>query len=182
MHYKYSGMLNTAYVTMMYGGGMPILFPIAAAQLIVLYVIENYKFYRCYIQPPAYDEKLNKFCLNKLEKAPLLLLAFSYWIYSNHQIIQKEGEQMIPYQTTQDPFRAGHYWYEAFNLSDYFSAHAPPGSGQMLIMLEIYVIYLIVANPISYILGKCCGGWFLESLDINEDIDTYANCLDDDDK
>lgn len=90
MHYKYSGMLNTAYIAMMYGGGMPILFPIAAAQLIVLYIIENYKFYRCYTQPPAYDEKLNKFCLNKLEKAPLILLAFSYWIYSNKQILQKK--------------------------------------------------------------------------------------------
>jgi uncharacterized protein (UPF0264 family) len=30
IHFKYSGMLNIAYITMMYGLGMPALFPIAA--------------------------------------------------------------------------------------------------------------------------------------------------------
>jgi len=48
MHYKYSAMLNTTFVTMLYGGGMPILFPIAACQLIVFYILENYKFYYVY--------------------------------------------------------------------------------------------------------------------------------------
>lgn len=30
IHFKYSGILNVTFVTMMYGMGMPILFPIAA--------------------------------------------------------------------------------------------------------------------------------------------------------
>ena len=30
IHFKYSGMINIMYITMMYGLGMPILFPIAA--------------------------------------------------------------------------------------------------------------------------------------------------------
>lgn len=30
IHFKYSGILNIVYITMMYGVGMPILFPIAA--------------------------------------------------------------------------------------------------------------------------------------------------------
>jgi hypothetical protein len=83
MHYKYSAMLNTSFVTMMYGGGLPVLFPIAAAQFTVFYMIENYKFYYVYKQPPAYDEKLNTYALKMLQKAPLLLLGFSYWMYSN---------------------------------------------------------------------------------------------------
>ena len=29
IHFKYSGLLNIAYITMMYGMGMPILFPLA---------------------------------------------------------------------------------------------------------------------------------------------------------
>lgn len=33
IHFKYSGVLNVVYVTMMYGMGMPILFPIAALNL-----------------------------------------------------------------------------------------------------------------------------------------------------
>jgi hypothetical protein len=84
MHYKYSTMLNTTFVTMMYGGGLPILFPIAACQFFVFYILENYKFYYVYQKPPAYDEKLNTFCLITLQRAPLLLLGFSYWMFSNH--------------------------------------------------------------------------------------------------
>jgi len=48
MHYKYSTMLNTTFITMMFGAGMPILFPIAAATLVVFYCLENYKFYWTY--------------------------------------------------------------------------------------------------------------------------------------
>lgn len=66
MHYKYSAMLNTSFVTMMYGGGLPILFPVACLQFIVFYMLENYKFYYVYKQPPAYDEKLNTYALNML--------------------------------------------------------------------------------------------------------------------
>ena len=69
---------------MLYGGGLPILFPIAFAQLAVLYVLENAKFYYNYMQPPAYDAKLSDYSLRTLGYAPLLLLGFSYWMYSNH--------------------------------------------------------------------------------------------------
>lgn len=84
MHYKYSAMLNTTFITMMYGAGMPVLFPIAAATLLIFYCIENWKFYYAYKQPPAYDEKLNNSVLNTLERAPLLLLGFGYWMLANH--------------------------------------------------------------------------------------------------
>ena len=34
LHFKYSGVLNVVYVTMFYGMGMPILFPIAGINLL----------------------------------------------------------------------------------------------------------------------------------------------------
>ena len=37
MHYKYSTLLNVVFVTMMYGLGMPILFPIACLSCVILY-------------------------------------------------------------------------------------------------------------------------------------------------
>jgi len=89
MHYKYSTLLNTTFVTMLFGAGMPLLFPVAAATFMVFYMIENYKFYWAYKQPPAYDEKLNTYALRTLEKAPLLLLGFGYWMLSNHQLLAK---------------------------------------------------------------------------------------------
>lgn len=41
IHFKYSGILNIAFVTMMYGAGLPILFPIAALSYFILYTLER---------------------------------------------------------------------------------------------------------------------------------------------
>ena len=41
MHFKYSSILTTVYITMLYGVGMPVLFPIACFSFVVLYVLEK---------------------------------------------------------------------------------------------------------------------------------------------
>ena len=41
MHFKYSTMLNVTFITMMYGVGVPVLYPIALVSFIVLYVVER---------------------------------------------------------------------------------------------------------------------------------------------
>jgi hypothetical protein len=41
IHFKYSGILNIMYITMMYGVGMPILFPIAAFNFLNQYICER---------------------------------------------------------------------------------------------------------------------------------------------
>jgi hypothetical protein len=86
MHYKYSSIMNITFLTMVFGPGMPILFPVAAASLLVLYCLENYMLYYVYKAPPAYDEVLNNYVLGMLTKAPLFLLAFGYWMYTNPQL------------------------------------------------------------------------------------------------
>jgi len=41
IHFKYSGILNIMYITMMYGLGMPILFPVAAFNFANQYLCER---------------------------------------------------------------------------------------------------------------------------------------------
>jgi hypothetical protein len=41
IHYKYSTIINTLWITFMFGAGMPLLFPIALCQFIVLYFMEK---------------------------------------------------------------------------------------------------------------------------------------------
>jgi len=79
-----------------------------------------------------------------------------------------------------DPFIAQHYWTEAFTINGIIKAG--PGAGQLLICFFLYFLYLVAANPISYLVGCCCKFAMLKDLEIDEDIDTYQNCLDDDDK
>ena len=40
MHFKYSTILNSVFVTFMFGFGIPILFPIAAVTFLIIYAIE----------------------------------------------------------------------------------------------------------------------------------------------
>jgi len=84
MHYKYSSMMNITFITFMFGAGIPVLFPLAAAAFFVLYFLEVYMLYYIYKEPPSYDEKLNESVLKNMTKAPALLLGFGYWMLSNH--------------------------------------------------------------------------------------------------
>lgn len=90
IHYKYGTMLNVVYVTMMYGLGMPVLFPVAVVTLLIIYCTEKAMVYYSCRLPPMYDEKLNNTVLALMTYAPLLLLSFGYWMFSNHQLLTNE--------------------------------------------------------------------------------------------
>jgi len=84
IHFKYSNLLNITYITMMYGMGMPILFPVAIVNYLNQYFCERYIVAYCMKLPPALDDKLTRNFVKMLKWAPLLLLANGYWMISNH--------------------------------------------------------------------------------------------------
>ena len=90
MHYKYSSIMTIAFITFMYGFGMPILFPIACGSFIVLYMVEKSLLFYGYRLPPMYDERLSQDVLNKLQFGPVLYLVFGYWMVSNQQLLSNE--------------------------------------------------------------------------------------------
>jgi len=102
IHYKYSSIINITFVTMMYGVGLPVLFPIASISLLVLYSVEKLMLHYSYREPPMYDEKLNKNALAILTWAPLLFLAFGYWMLSSQQLLSND---FIPDLTFSDTDR-----------------------------------------------------------------------------
>jgi hypothetical protein len=113
IHYKYSSILNIAFVTMMYGMGLPILFPIAALSFLTLYVMEKLLLHYVYREPPMYDEKLNKNALSILTYAPLLFLSFGYWMLSNKQLLGNELPHNWMYLNDID-IESGHNWSQVF--------------------------------------------------------------------
>jgi len=76
-------MLNVTYVTMFYGPGIPILFPIAAFAYLTLWVTERYGLAYTYQMPPRMDDQLTKNTLTLLSFSPLLFLLNGYWMFSN---------------------------------------------------------------------------------------------------
>jgi len=83
IHFKYSGVLNIVYITMMYGIGMPILFPLAAFNFFNQWVCERLIVAYQMRLPPALDDKLTLNCISMLKFAPLVLLFNSYWMITN---------------------------------------------------------------------------------------------------
>ena len=178
LHYRYSTILNVTFIAMMFGAGMPILFPIAAMSLSCFYCIEKFMLYYIFQQPPAYDERLNNSVLRILDKAPVFLLAFGYWLLTNLQLV--ENNYLEPKERKSDPFHSQHIWIKYWNPAEAFNS-GPAGS--LLIMLYVYILYLIFRTPISacynscFPKDSCVSGFFTD-----EEIDLYQNCLDDDDK
>ena len=83
MHYKFSNILNITYVTMLFGLGLPILFPIALVSYFIFYATERYQIAYFYQLPPAMDDSMTRNALRLISYTPLLFMFNSYWMLSN---------------------------------------------------------------------------------------------------
>ena len=86
IHFKYSDALNITYITMMYGMGIPLLFPVASLNLALTLYGERFACAFVVRQPPAMDDTMTKNTLRLLKLAPIILLMNGYWMISNKQI------------------------------------------------------------------------------------------------
>jgi len=158
---------------MLFGVGCPILFPVAALSLYVIYSLETFMLYFGYRVPPAYDEYLSMRVLANLAKAPLFMLSFGYWMLSNKQLIS--NDDLMPVEKNGDPVITNHSWY-------LFPKDAAPPANFLLMFFFVYFFYLFFRGPFNAIIECCCPGQAIEDMDVDEDIDLYQNCLDKDDR
>ena len=133
MHFKYAALLNIIFVTMTYGFGIPILFPIAAAAIAVLYFVEKSMLFYAYTMPPMYDERLSQTVLSMLSYAPIFLTGFGYWMASNKQLLSNDDlytkDRMISPDTT-------HHTIDRVFQGEFADAPAWP-------LLVIFVLLLV---------------------------------------
>lgn len=185
MHFKYSMILNIIYVTMMYGVGMPVLFYYALASFICLYLVEKFMLYYGYRKPPQYDVVLNNYVLGVMKGAPLVILSFGYWFLSNKQLLSNDflkpkHRKSIPYDATHDPIDTIMHPLQAITMS--------PGAGALLVLVNLYLFFFIIpliCSKRKFYLLDCCfkrNRQFIDNIVVDETIDTYYKCLDDDDR
>jgi hypothetical protein len=134
--------MNITFVTMMYGLGMPVLFPVAAMSYLTLYCIEKIMLHYCYREPPMYDERLNNNALAILTYAPLLFLSFGYWMLSSKQLLSNNPTDLT---YTNIDRTSGHFVSEVFKVSSYSSENiAMP----LLVTFWMLLIFIIFRNII----------------------------------
>ena len=94
MYFKYSNVLNIAFVCLTHGIAMPLLFPIGLVGIANNYLTERILLAYYYRQPPMIDNRLNKRALTLLKYSPLLMLFFGYWYLGNRQIFFNEHNEI----------------------------------------------------------------------------------------
>lgn len=113
IHFKFANVLNVVYVTLMYGVGLPALFPVAAINLLNQYVAERIIVAYYMKLPPSMDNKLMQNCINMLKWGPLLMLLNGYWMLSNRQIFYNFT---TPIDRSSEPMPSGHFIAQAFSF------------------------------------------------------------------
>lgn len=86
VHYKYSMIFNIVFVTMLFGMGIPSLFPIAVIALVVFWMLERYCVAYTYQVPPRLDNRLTNNAFELILKAPLFYMVNGFWMLTNTQI------------------------------------------------------------------------------------------------
>jgi hypothetical protein len=105
IHFRYSAILNTCFVCMLYGVGLPLLFPISLFAFTILYMVERFCVFYYYRQPPMFDDAMTRNSLRILNWAPLLYMLFGYWMLGNNQIF---SNVVFPFTNSTDVIKSGH--------------------------------------------------------------------------
>lgn len=80
---------------MLYGAGMPILFPIAAFSYFNVWWLERLNLAYFYQLPPSMDDKLTKNAEKVLSLAPLMFIFNGYWMISNRQFFFNQVDDKV---------------------------------------------------------------------------------------
>jgi len=175
MHFKYSAILNIVFVTFMFGLGLPMLFPYALLAIIVLWVSEKALFFYSYRLPPMYDASLGTNVINKMKVAPIFMMVFGYWFFSSNQLLN--NRQISPVMRKSDTPLTDHTYASLFK-EDGWNAPAWP----LLVMSFIMIVQYFFGGYLGGLVVRCFPSFKIGDIELNEEIDTYWNSLDDNDR
>ena len=86
IHFKLANILNVTYVTLVYGLGLPLLFPIALLSYFIFWAVERYMLAYVYRKTPIMGPEMIKNGLSVFRFLPAIFLLNSFWMLSNRQI------------------------------------------------------------------------------------------------
>ena len=92
MSLRLAQQLMTFFVTLTYGSGLPILYPITAMGFVITYWVDKVAFLRFYRIPPNYSMRLSRWASSLLSWAVLMHLFVAIWMYSTPGIFAVPNE------------------------------------------------------------------------------------------
>ena len=105
IHTRYSTLIVNVLISMAFGVGLPLLFPIVFINLCIQYILDRLLTVYLYRQPPMFDAELTETALNIIQWAVVLYLGVGYWMMSNKQIF---SNLVIPKEYSKEVLKTGH--------------------------------------------------------------------------
>ena len=173
IHFRYSTIMNTTFVCLMYGTALPILFPIALFSFFMLYTVERLQVCYWYKQPPAFDEKMTMNTLRMLLWAPIIYMMFSYWVLSNNQMFDNV---VFKYANANDLVLSGHL------LIRELATLRLDQSIPCLVMFLLTAFLVPFSSIFTAIVEFFKPDAFKLNLNIDENLGNYFEALEQDDK
>jgi hypothetical protein len=168
--------MNIVFITLMYGVGLPILYPIAVLALVILYVSEKFMLYYAYQVPPMYDEKLSQNVIAHLKVAPLIMLLSGFWMLSSHQLLSNEN--LTPKARTRDVNITGHTMGSITHKEGWAAPSYP-----LIVVAMIFFILIVFSTYLNNQFNRVFTKYNCEEpLEDVEDLDTYWNSLSEKDR
>ena len=141
---------------------MPILFPIALAGLIIIYITERLCMAYVYRRPPKYSERLTNYVLKILAFAPFCYICMAAWLYSNQQVFRNtvgrnDKDHLFP--------TSNHEPVQLFT-------QLTPGCFYSYVAMIVFVIFFLRSRSGCNLKLNCCKG---DKLDKYEQIATMKS-------
>lgn len=166
---KYSSILTTVFITLTYGVGMPILFPIAAVTFAIMWVQERFFVAYLFKAPPSFDENLSNNALDILRYAPLLLLFNGYWMLGNQQVFNNVVNRK---ETSTSSMPTGHSLSTVYEVSQ--------ASTMLLIGIAIFFI-ILMQTYFEDFLRKYGFGFTETKIDVEEKLPHFWDAVKEED-
>ena len=176
MHFKYASLMNITFITFLYGFGIPILFPISAFAIFVLFLVEKTMLFYAYQMPPMYDEKLSKEVLNKMNWAPIFYCAFAFWMAGNRQM--DSNDNLVPRAFKSEAPLTTHVADMQLVEESWYNAPEWP----LFVLFWFFLVNQLFGERIMSCFKRCCPGLKIGDVELNEDIARYYEALDPKDK
>jgi hypothetical protein len=88
-----NSLLTYVFVTLFYGGGLPLLYPISALYFGVTYWVDKYLLTKHYRKPPSYNTRIAKGALYWFKWALLIHCVITVRMISDSSILMNDGEE-----------------------------------------------------------------------------------------
>lgn len=137
---RYSNLTVIIWVNMMYGVGLPLLFPLTLFSIVLQYIIEKLLTVYYYRKSPMLDEKINHNAYTTLKWAVHVYTFTGYWMLSNKQIF---GNDVTPINRKDELEITNH---SLFNIP---YDHAYP-----LLVCAILILFTQLLQEVFIIIGR----------------------------